>query len=204
MNDDDRQLEDELRQALTVRSTGPRQDDIEHLRYLATQRSVAAVDRRDSSRGRRMSWAVGAVAASIALAFFAGTNLGDTRSSPTAQGVAEFDASLPAASGTITVAGRLTGIGRTVTIETNELPILPLGEYYEVWFVAKGDTPTNPDRISAGTFHPDTEGNTDVLLTAAVDPAKYPTLAITAEPADGDPAPSDEEIARGDLIIKPR
>ena len=29
-----------------------------------------------------------------------------------------------------------TGIGRVIELDTDELPILPVGEYYEVWFVA--------------------------------------------------------------------
>jgi hypothetical protein len=33
-------------------------------------------------------------------------------------------------------------------------------------------------------------------LAAAVDPARYPILSITAEPGDGDPRPSDDEVLR--------
>jgi hypothetical protein len=64
-----------------------------------------------------------------------------------------------------------------------------------------GDTPESQNRILAGTFHPDTEGKTDVVLTAAVDPRLYPILVITAEPGDGDPRPSDTEILRGELDV---
>ena len=48
------------------------------------------------------------------------------------------------------------------------------------------------DRISAGTFHPDPEGVSDVRLTAAVDPAKYPILIVTAESRRRRPAPEPE------------
>ena len=57
-----------------------------------------------------------------------------------------------------------------------------------------GDGPGQRNRISAGTFHPDEQGRTDVDLTAAVDPTKYPELSITAEPGDGDPAPGREVV----------
>ena len=81
-----------------------------------------------------------------------------------------------------------TGIGRVVDLDTRALEILPAGEYYEVWFVADDDTPERPNRISAGTFHPDPDGRSHVTFAAAVDPARFPTVEITAEPADGDPA----------------
>ena len=76
-----------------------------------------------------------------------------------------------------------------ITLRTDELPILPKGEYYELWFVGPGDTPAAPNRISAGTFHLDENGRSSVNLAAAVDPALYPVLSVTAEPGDGDPAP---------------
>ena len=83
-----------------------------------------------------------------------------------------------------------TGIGRVVELDTDALPILPTGELYEVWFVGPGDSPATPNRISAGTFHPDRSGRTDVRLTAAVDPTLFPVVEITAEPGDGDPRPT--------------
>jgi Anti-sigma-K factor rskA len=91
---------------------------------------------------------------------------------------------------------RKTGIGRVIRFESDELPILPKGEYYELWFVGRGDTPTTPNRISAGTFHPDEDGRSHVTFTAAVDPAKYPVLSVTAEPGDGDPEPTGPEVLR--------
>ena len=48
-----------------------------------------------------------------------------------------------------------TGIGRVVELDTDALPILPTGELYELWFVGPGDSLATPNRISAGTFHPD-------------------------------------------------
>lgn len=85
-----------------------------------------------------------------------------------------------------------TGIGRVVTFDTDDLPILPKGEFYELWFVGPGDR----NRISAGTFHPDPEGRSSVRFAAAVDPARYPVLSVTREPGDGDPAPSGDEVLR--------
>jgi anti-sigma-K factor RskA len=90
-----------------------------------------------------------------------------------------------------------TGIGRAIELRTDDLPILPKGDYYELWFVGPGDSRRRPNRISAGTFHPDSEGRSDVSFTAAVDPKKYPRLSITAEPGDGNPARTGPEVMRG-------
>jgi Anti-sigma-K factor rskA, C-terminal len=89
-----------------------------------------------------------------------------------------------------------TGIGRVVELATDELPILPTGEYYEMWFVAPDDSVPAPRRISAGTFHPDPNGRSFVRFAAAVDPAKYPTVEITDEPADGDPEATGVVVLR--------
>jgi hypothetical protein len=89
-----------------------------------------------------------------------------------------------------------TGIGRVVVFATDDLPILPAGEYYELWFVGPGDTLARPNRITAGTFHPDEQGRSNVTFAAAVDPAKYPVLSVTAEPGDGNPARTGPEVLR--------
>jgi hypothetical protein len=64
------------------------------------------------------------------------------------------------------------------------------------WFVGPGDRAGAPDRISAGTFHPDENGRSNVRFAAAVDPADYPRLAVTLEPADGNPRRSGPEVLR--------
>lgn len=95
-----------------------------------------------------------------------------------------------------------TGIGRVVELRTDDLPILPEGEYYELWFVGPGDRPRRPNRISAGTFHPDEQGRSHVTFAAAVDPAKYRRMAITAEPGDGDPSPAPRDVLIGKIVLR--
>lgn len=90
-----------------------------------------------------------------------------------------------------------TGIGRVIDLRTDDLAILPAGQYYEIWFVGPGDSLRRPNRISAGTFHPDEQGRSDVTFAAAVDPKKYPGLSITREPGDGDPRRTGPEVLRG-------
>jgi anti-sigma-K factor RskA len=205
MSNSDEQFEGELRDALAVQSGGPRQRDIEHLRQLAARQSTSVTTKQHRSRrGGVPTWIAGAVAASLVIgAFVLGSRIGDdTRAS--SEGIAEFSEKLDlAGGGAVFVAGRRTGIGRIVDIETDDLSILPVGEFYEVWFVAADDVPGAPNRISAGTFHPDNNGRTDISLTAAVDPTKFPILAITAEPADGNPAASANEVTRGRLRVEP-
>jgi hypothetical protein len=89
-----------------------------------------------------------------------------------------------------------TGIGRVIAFASDDLPILPEGDYYELWFVGSGDGPARRNRISAGTFHPDPDGRSHASFTAAVDPTLYPTVSVTAEPGDGDPAPTGPEVLR--------
>jgi hypothetical protein len=86
-----------------------------------------------------------------------------------------------------------------VRLEDDGLEDLPAGEYYEAWLIGPGDTAERPERVSAGTFHPDNRGLVRVDLSAAVDPARYPDLAVTAEPGDGDPAASSRVVRRARL-----
>jgi anti-sigma-K factor RskA len=143
-------------------------------------------------RRYRRALALGAVAAVAALAFVVGTRLDRPA------GSVELRAALVARDGdrAANAEVRRTGIGRVIRFESDDLPILPKGQYYELWFVGPGDTPATPNRISAGTFHPDEDGRSHVTFAAAVDPEKYPVLSVTAEPGDGNPEPTGPEVLR--------
>ena len=209
----DDELLDRLRRALADNSRPePRPEDVARVRALAAARAAELTPsgaqtepvRTVTPLGSRRILQVVAIAASLGVGFAIGAQVDtfDTGDAAPSGGVVEFDQSIAAlGSGTVNVEGRLAGIGRIVYLSSSDLPILPKGEFYEVWFVGVGDTPGSQNRISAGTFHPDPEGKTKVALTAAVDPLLYPTLVITAEPGDGNPGPSDTEILRGQLTI---
>ena len=157
------------------------------------RRVVAAPRRRRRLRFGRPAFAAG-LAVALAAGVLVGTMLGGDGGLP---GTTEVEATLRAPNGASAEAiVSKTGIGRVVDFRTGDLPILPQGEYYELWFVGPRDRPGRPDRISAGTFHPDEGGRSDVRFTAAVDPAKYPGLAVTAEPGDGNPAPQGPDVMR--------
>lgn len=150
-------------------------------------------------RPRFSALAAAAAAAAVLVAFFVGSSVAErSETTDLAGGTVEFEVALGAPGGDASadVVGIKTGIGRVVRLRSDDLPILPKGEYYEVWFVGPGDSPAQRNRISAGTFHPDDQGRSEVELTAAVDPAKYPGLSVTAEPGDGNPAPNGPEVLR--------
>ena len=145
----------------------------------------------------RLAWprlaVAGGVALALAAAVFAGTRLDGGGALP---GTPELEARLSSPSGGTSAAASVhkTGIGRVIDLRTDELPILPEGQYYELWFVGPGDRPGEPNRISAGTFHPDPEGRSNVRFAAAVDPERYPALAVTREAGDGDPSPGRDVL----------
>lgn len=163
--------------------------------------SIAA--RRRPARGRVLA------AAAVALVVFAagaligavargGDGGADTVGGDTAAGVVEFDGPLRTPDGGVgaDLVVRRVDTGRNVTIESDRLPILPTGEFYELWFVGPDDTLSQPDRISAGTFHPDEDGRSSVRFSGAFDPARYPGISVTAEPGDGNPARTGPEVLR--------
>ncbi len=174
-------------------------------RTLAAVRAAAAHDaaeapQRATSRSRpgARRWGLRlATPVFAAVALLAGIVLGGGLTEDDPDGRLELTGLLGApdgrsASAAVTV--RETGIGRVVRLSSTDLPILPKGELYEVWFVGPDDRASSLQRISAGTFHPDKAGRTEVTLAVAADPAKFPTISVTAEPGDGDPLPGREVL----------
>lgn len=123
--------------------------------------------------------------------------LGTTILAGDSPGELEVETTLAGTNAEARVEVREIGEGRLISLQSDQLEVLPTGEYYEVWFVGPGDTPENPNRVSAGTFHPDPQGRTDIELFGAVNPEKLPRIEITAEPGDGDPSPSGDVVVSG-------
>ena len=224
--DDD--LLDDLRASLAVVPLAPPPEAVARLRA-AVARSAAANGHRPAQvpaavplhrrrtrsasgphrRRVRVGWRAPAAAAAVAAlaltaGFVGGRLLRGGDGSGTGSGsdaVVEFAGPLLAPDGSVgaEVTVERVGIGRIVTFESDRLPILPTGELYEVWFVGPDDAPDAPQRISAGTFHPDSDGRSSVELVAAVDPALYPDIVVTAEPAGGDPGPNGPEVLRASV-----
>ena len=202
----------EVTAALLARSAAPVAPpaDLEQ-RALSAVRDIAegnpparleAAGARPRVRLPRWSWprrlaAAGAATAALAVGVFGGMLLARDPGLP---GTPELETALSSPSGaTATASVRMTGVGRVIELHSDNLPILPKGEYYELWFVGEGDRRRAPNRISAGTFHPDANGRSSVRFAAAVDPADYPRLTVTAEPGDGDPRRSGRTV-----LVSPR
>ena len=162
---------------------------------------------RRSRRGLRAAGAGLAVAAGLALAFLLGSGTATDTTTTIAQAPRTVtDTSLPGSEEkSVTLRGdgvraeaqvNVTGPGRVVSVKSMSVPEIPKGTYYELWFIGPGDSPRAPNRISAGTWHPDKRGVTDVRFLIAADPAKFPGIEVTREPPDGDPAPSGAVVLR--------
>jgi hypothetical protein len=104
----------------------------------------------------------------------------------------EFEATLegtalaPGASGEVTMTR--TESGWKIHLQAEGLPRLDDGAYYEAWL-------KNEDGVlvPTGTFNqPD-----DVILWAGVRPSSYPTLSVTRQLANGNPASSGQVVLVG-------
>jgi Anti-sigma-K factor rskA len=150
-----------------------------------------------------------AVAASVLLALAVGFAVGqriDGDADTDVAGAIEFDGAMSGPTGDtadadLTVVA--TGIGRVIDLGTDVLPILPRGAFYQVWFVGPDDSAATPNRISAGTFHPDADGRTDARFAAAVDPDLFPIIEVTAEPGEGNPLPNGPVVLRAEIAATP-
>lgn len=192
----------EERTLAAVRAAGPQEGREEEASAGHVERAPVArpsPSRRRSRLGGRLRIprlaVAGGLAVTLALGVLAGTLISRDSGLP---GTLELERTLraPKGAGAATVTVNEAGIGRVIDFRTDDLAILPKGEYYELWFVGPRDRPGRPNRISAGTFHPNPEGRSNVRFAAAVDPTKYPGLAVTAEPGDGNPAPSGPDLLR--------
>ncbi|WP_165547097.1 anti-sigma factor [Kribbella sindirgiensis] len=80
--------------------------------------------------------------------------------------------------------------GVEITLRSATLHPAPAGKYYEGW--VKGARGT----VSIGTFHLRHQSE-KVVLWSGVDLDEYPTIAVTLESEDDDPASSEQVIASG-------
>ena len=191
----ERVLGAELRRAFPAAEAGPTPEQVAALRD-----QVAASRRRPQrGRGRLVAAAAALLVAGTGIGVGAATWIGADDEDLLARGSDEFVAELTGPSGErVAIEGDAAPEGRIVTLRSDTLPVVPYEEYYELWFLTDEGEST---WVSAGTFHPDEEGRTVVVLHAAVDPSVVSEVRITREPRDGNPAPSDDLMARGDVDL---
>jgi anti-sigma-K factor RskA len=139
-------------------------------------------------RRRRSRWLLGAAAVALALALgVGGQTLGRDRDPARGQTVA---LGAPGAGGA-TAQARMRGDGddQLMIMTARDLPRPPAGAYYEVWLVDGAG-----DGFPVGVLAPNGEGIWSLPAEVA---ARYRTIAVTLEPADGNPSRSDRTVLRG-------
>lgn len=80
----------------------------------------------------------------------------------------------------------------TVLVRANDLPALPAGEAYELWFIGAGGP------VSAGFLAAD---GTDLIIAASADGADIDQLAITPEPRSNTAAPTGPIVLQSEFPI---
>jgi len=152
---------------------------------VATAARTARAARKDSRRRARMPRPAGAAAAALlaAAAVVIGivvtrgpvttdVDLAGTRLAPAATAVAKLHA---------------TPSGLAIELDVSGLPPSPPGSYYQAWM--KGPH----GLVTIGTFHM-RGGPGTVELWSAVSLAGYPTITVTREREDGNPASSGQVV----------
>src|SRR6185437_3019822 len=109
---------------------------------------------------------------------------GPRRRSRTAAAVLAGTRLAPAASATAKL--HATPSGLAIELDVSKLPPSPPGFYYQAWM--KGPH----GLVTIGTFH--MRGPGTVELWSAVSLADYPTITVTREPEDGNPASSGQVV----------
>ena len=72
-----------------------------------------------------------------------------------------------------------------------DLPSLPVGKTYELWFIAAGKP------VAAGTFEVDPRGTGTVRVERVTDASRIEAWAVTIEPRGGVPQPTGAMVLKG-------
>lgn len=136
--------------------------------------------------GAGTRWAMGAVAAAAVIALILGLGL----NSPSGI-VVDMDGTELAAGASGEALVRTVDEGWWIDLDVSGLPPTESGQYYEGWLWSD-----EGEGVSVGTFHL-RNGHGPVTLWSGVDPAGYPSLWVTLEDEDGDPAASSRVVMRG-------
>lgn len=84
-----------------------------------------------------------------------------------------------------------TGSGWWIRLDIDGLPPAPEDTYYEGWMWSD-----EGEGVSIGTFHL-RDDDEPLMLWSGVDPGDYPSIWVTLEDQDGDPAASERVVMRG-------
>jgi hypothetical protein len=142
--------------------------------------------------GRRRPWRRGRALVAVALAgaiFAAGWWAAPSGGGESSEGDLLFRGRGFAGEGAAQVLVQIFGRdgGRTVSVTGRQLPTLPAGQFYELWFTRPGTS--GNEVISVGTFRSAADGAPRARFDVALDPIAFDAMVLTVEPEDGDPRP---------------
>ena len=180
-------LEDTVVAAVT--SAASRETGDERSDPAASARGAAGGElaRRARRRSRRsvVAWAAGAVAAA-AIAIAIGVTSGTGTHATTFSAALSGTSLAPGATGQATLTQ--TTAGWRVTLHVSGLPRLDNGRFYQAWLKNAADI-----LVPIGTFNQ----SGDVTLWSGVPPTQYPTITVTRQQANGNPASSGQRVLIG-------
>jgi anti-sigma factor RsiW len=147
------------------------------------------IEARRAPRRRSQFLLAGAAAAVVAVGLIAFFAVGSRTTSKSFRAALGPTARAPAATGKATLTK--TASGWRIELDTNGLPRLDDGAFYEAWLANSAGV-----LVPVGTFN---EGR-HVTLWAGVSPAKgFTRLTVTREQADGNQASSGEKVLAGSV-----
>ncbi len=154
--------------------------------------SAAVAARRGLAQ--RARWPVvgaSAVAAALVVALLVTERLGRSGTDDVTQVALAGTNLAPDASGSATA--RETPTGLAITLHVDGLAPAPPRSYYQAWLAGEAGP------VAIGTFHVRAGDDDRIELWSGVDPDAYPTLTVTIEPEDGNPASSGRRVLAGTL-----
>lgn len=185
----DQHLENTVVAAVTSaasRATGDeRSDPAASARRAAGGQRVRRAQRR--SRRSVVAWAGGAAAAAaIAVVIAIGVTSGTGTHATTFSAALSGTALAPGATGQATLTQ--TTAGWHVTLHVSGLPRLDNGRFYQAWLKNAAGI-----LVPIGTFNQ----SGDITLWSGVPPTQYPTITVTRQQANGNPASSGQRVLVG-------
>jgi hypothetical protein len=86
--------------------------------------------------------------------------------------------------------------GYEVKLDAEGLAPTTGSQYYELWYVGKGDSRAAPNRVPVGTFRP-IDGSVHTWFPAAFDGMRFNRVSITLQPGTGNPSRVGPEVLVG-------
>jgi hypothetical protein len=158
----------------------------------ATRAGPTAAPKRWSRSRQRVSYALGGVAAAVAVVVvLALTVLSGGSAALQYAGALVPAGPVPQSSGDVTLAQ--TRAGWRIELRASGLPRLDNGRYYEAWMVNAAGA-----RVPVGSFNQGPE----VTLWSGVSPAAFPTITVTAQDVASGPPGSGPRVLVGHVSEK--